>query len=78
MRAVLVGVANILTEQSCQVAFGNCDDVIPELTPATPLCSAKIKNQYPIAMSQCYIRPRFCAARIFAEHRADPRSPSAW
>src|ERR1700686_3356148 len=36
MRAVLVVVANILTEQAFQVAFFNCDDVIQEITPATP------------------------------------------
>jgi hypothetical protein len=36
MRAVLVVVANILSEQAFQVAFVNCDDVIQELTPATP------------------------------------------
>src|ERR1700686_1205769 len=35
MRAVLVVVANILTEQAFQVAFVNCDDVIQEITPAT-------------------------------------------
>ncbi len=36
MRAVLVVVANILREQAFQVAFVNCDDVIQEITPATP------------------------------------------
>jgi hypothetical protein len=36
MRAVLVAVANILREQAFQVAFVNCDDVIQEITPATP------------------------------------------
>jgi hypothetical protein len=36
MRAVLVVVANTLSEQAFQVAFVNCDDVIQEITPATP------------------------------------------
>ena len=36
MRAVLVVVANILREQAFQVAFVNCNDVIQEITPATP------------------------------------------
>src|SRR5260221_1939087 len=43
MRAVLVVVANILSEQAFQVAFVNCDDVIQEITPATPyptLCNS--------------------------------------
>jgi hypothetical protein len=43
MRAVLVVVANILREQAFQVAFVNCDDVIQEITPATPyptLCNS--------------------------------------
>src|SRR5258707_5542034 len=36
MCAVLVVVANILSEQAFQVAFVNCNDVIQEITPATP------------------------------------------
>jgi hypothetical protein len=36
MRAVLVVEANILREQAFQVAFVNCNDVIQEITPATP------------------------------------------
>ncbi len=36
MRAVLMVVANILREPAFQVAFVNCDDVIQEITPATP------------------------------------------
>jgi hypothetical protein len=36
MRAVLVVVANILREQAFQVAFANRNDVIQEITPATP------------------------------------------
>src|ERR1700737_46475 len=36
MRAVLVVVANILREPAFQVAFVNCNDVIQEITAATP------------------------------------------
>jgi len=36
MCAVLVVVANILREATFQVAFVNCNDVIQEITPATP------------------------------------------
>src|SRR5260370_34469992 len=36
MCAVLVVVANILREPAFQVAFVDCDDVIQEITPATP------------------------------------------
>src|ERR1700738_502052 len=36
MRAVLVVIANILREKTFQVAFVNCDDVIQEITAATP------------------------------------------
>ncbi len=36
MCAVLVVVANILREPAFQVAFVNCDDVIKEITTATP------------------------------------------
>jgi hypothetical protein len=36
MRAVLVVVANILRELAFQVAFVNCNDVIQEITAATP------------------------------------------
>src|SRR6266851_285526 len=36
MCAILVVVANILREQASQVTFVNCDDVIQEITPATP------------------------------------------
>src|SRR5258707_13961527 len=36
MRAVLVVIANILSEAAFQVAFVNCDDVIQEITAATP------------------------------------------
>src|SRR5258708_19592772 len=36
MRAVLVVIANILSEAAFQVAFVNCNDVIQEITAATP------------------------------------------
>src|SRR5258706_1702226 len=36
MRAVFLVVANILREPAFQVAFVNCNDVIQEITPATP------------------------------------------
>src|SRR5258706_4309909 len=36
MRAVLVVIANILREKTFQVAFVNCNNVIQEITPATP------------------------------------------
>jgi hypothetical protein len=36
MRAVLMVGANILRQQAFQVAFVNCDDVIQEITAATP------------------------------------------
>ena len=35
MCAILVVVANILREETFQVAFVNCNDVIQEITPAT-------------------------------------------
>jgi len=36
MRPVFVVIANILREPAFQVAFVNCDDVIQEITTATP------------------------------------------
>jgi hypothetical protein len=47
MRAVFVVVANILRELAFQVAFVNCNDVIQEITPATPyptLCDSIAKD----------------------------------
>jgi hypothetical protein len=35
MRAVLVVVANILREQSLQMAFADCNDLVQEVTTAT-------------------------------------------
>jgi hypothetical protein len=49
MRAVLVVVANILREETFQVAFVNCDDVIQEVTPATPyptLCNSILPRTF--------------------------------
>src|SRR5258706_9762769 len=49
MRAVLVVVANILREQAFQVAFVHCDDVIQEITPATPyptLCDSILPRTF--------------------------------
>src|SRR5260221_7120761 len=42
-------VANILREQAFQVAFVNCDDVIQEITPATPyptLCNSILPRTF--------------------------------
>src|SRR5258707_6452093 len=49
MRAVLVVVANILSEQAFQVAFVNCNDVIQEITAATPyptLCDSILPRTF--------------------------------
>jgi hypothetical protein len=49
MRAILVVVANILGEQAFQVAFVNCDDVIQEITAATPyptLCDSILPRTF--------------------------------
>ena len=49
MRAVFVVVANILREQAFQVAFVNCDDVIQEITAATPyatLCDSTLPRTF--------------------------------
>src|ERR1700740_1175078 len=49
MRAVLVVVANMLREQAFQVAFVNCDDVIQEITAATPsptLCNSILPRTF--------------------------------
>ncbi len=49
MCAVLVVVANILKEPPFQVAFVNCDDVIQEITPATPyptLCDSILPRTF--------------------------------
>ena len=49
MRAVLVVVANIVREQAFQVPFVNCDDVIQEITAATPyptLCDSILPRTF--------------------------------
>jgi hypothetical protein len=49
MRAVLVVVANILSEPAFQVAFVNCNDVIQEITAATPyptLCDSILPRTF--------------------------------
>jgi hypothetical protein len=49
MRAVLVVVANILREETFQVAFVNCNDVIQEITAATPyptLCDSILPRTF--------------------------------
>jgi len=49
MCAVLVVVANILREATFQVAFVNCNDVIQEITPATPyptLCDSILPRTF--------------------------------
>src|SRR5260370_41823293 len=49
MRAVFVVVANILRELAFQVAFVNCNDVIQEITPATPyptLCDSILPRTF--------------------------------
>ena len=39
-------------------------------TTETVLCSAKIKNQYAIAMQQCHIGPKSCPRGIFCGPQA--------
>src|SRR5260370_29752020 len=49
MRAVFVVVANILREEAFQVAFVNSDDVIQEITAATPyptLCDSILPRTF--------------------------------
>jgi hypothetical protein len=49
MCAVLVVVANILREPAFQVAFVDCNDVVQEITPATPyptLCDSILPRTF--------------------------------
>ena len=49
MCAVLVVVTNIFREPAFQVVFVNCDDVIQEITPATPyptLCDSILPRTF--------------------------------
>jgi hypothetical protein len=70
MRAVLMVVANIIREEAFQVAFVNCDDVIQEITPATPyptLCDngvlsfAKTSHGPNLMHVTCYISTLYVA-----------------
>src|SRR5437660_5282323 len=57
MCAVLLVVANILREQAFQVAFVNCDDVIQEITPATPyptLCHSILPTTFERGADRIY------------------------
>jgi hypothetical protein len=59
MCAVLVVVANILREPAFQVAFVNCNDVIQEITPATPyptLCDSILPRTFERSLRS---EPRF-------------------
>src|SRR5207253_8817733 len=61
MCAVLVVVANILREPAFQVAFGNCDDVIQEITPATPyptLCDSILPRTFERSADRIHLRDR--------------------
>jgi len=49
MRAVFVVVANVFREQTFQMAILNCNDVIQEITPATPyptLCNSILPRTF--------------------------------
>jgi hypothetical protein len=49
MRAVFVVVANVFREQTFQMAVLNCNDVIQEITPATPyptLCNSILPRTF--------------------------------
>src|SRR5260370_27446182 len=64
MRAVLVVVANIVREQAFQVAFVNCDDVIQEITPATPhptLCDSILPRTLERGADRLTLRDRTAA-----------------
>jgi len=57
MRAVLVVVANILREPASQVAFVNCNDVIQEITAATPyptLCDSILPRTFERSADRIY------------------------
>jgi hypothetical protein len=86
MRAVLVVVANILTEQAFQVAFVNCDDVIQEITPATPyptFCNPILPRTFersadrihPQGSNRCRDFQSILGIRIKDD---EPRSGSKW
>jgi hypothetical protein len=61
MCAVLVVVANILREATFQVAFVNCNDVIQEITPATPyptLCDSILPRTFERSADRIRLRDR--------------------
>src|ERR1700730_11743128 len=86
MRAVLVVVANILREQAFQVTFVNCDDVIQEITAATPyptLCDSILPRTFergadrihPQGSSRCRDFQSILGISIKDD---EPRSGSKW
>src|SRR5229473_4895555 len=86
MRAVLVVVANILREPASQVAFVNCNDVIQEITPATPyptLCDSILPRTFERSADR--IHPQgsnrcgdFQSILGIAIKDDEPRSRSKW
>jgi len=86
MCAVLVVVANILREPAFQVAFVNCDDVIQEITPATPyatLCDSILPRTFersaerihPQGSNRCGDLPSILGITIKDD---EPRSGCKW
>src|SRR5260370_9288910 len=86
MRAVLVVVANILSEETFQVAFVNCDDVIQEITAATPyptLCDSILPRTLERGADRTHAqgsnRCRDCQSILGIMIKDDePRSGSKW
>ena len=86
MRAVLVVVANIVREQAFQVPFVNCDDVIQEITAATPyptLCDSILPRTF--ERSADWIHPKgsnrcrdFQSILGITIKDEEPRSGSKW
>jgi hypothetical protein len=86
MCAVLVVVANILREPAFQVTFVNCDDVIQEITPATPyptLCDSILPRTFersaerihPQGSNRCQDLQSILGITIKDD---EPRSGSKW
>jgi hypothetical protein len=86
MRAVFVVVANILREEAFQVAFVNCDDVIQEITAATPyptLCDSILPRTlergtdriHPQGSNRCWDFQSILGITIKDD---EPRSGSKW
>src|SRR5260370_19969274 len=86
MRAVLVVVANILREQASQVAFVNCNDVIQEITPATPyptLCDSILPRTFERGADRTHAqgsnrRGHFQSILGITIKDDEPRSGSKW